>query len=169
MGIKRFRVLIWAIPFMPANPHHVWEKWKNPHDAGFSRLVTQRGFEPEINHHIRSLSGACVAFRVACYPKSLLKYASTLSSTAERSALNVCWYTFCKVEFVVHPPRSIAYFSGIPSCNMIDAFRCPYGIITTNRKSPVESRVLRFSVWFFHPFSNRKITLKEVELQEVFH
>lgn len=46
---------------------------------------------------------------------------------------------------------------------------CPYGIITTNRKSPVESRVLRFSVWFFHPFSNRKITLKEVELQEVFH
>ena len=23
---------------------------------------------------------------------------------------------------------------------------CPYGIITTNRKSPVESRVLRFSV-----------------------
>jgi len=37
---------------------------------------------------------------------------------------------------------------------------CPYGIITTNRKSPVESRVLRFSVWFFHPFPNRKIILK---------
>ena len=53
-------------------------------------LVTQRGFEPEINHHIRPLSGGRVAFRVACYPKSLLKYASTLSSTAERSALNVC-------------------------------------------------------------------------------
>ena len=40
------------------------------------------------------------------------------------------------------------------------AQECPYGIITTNRKSPVESRVLRFSVWFFHPFPNRKIILK---------
>ena len=33
---------------------------------------------------------------------------------------------------------------------------CPYGIITTNRKSPVESRVLRFSVWFFILFQNEK-------------
>ena len=27
-------------------------------------------------------------------------------------------------------------------------------------ENPVESRVLRFSVWFFHPFPNRKIILK---------
>ena len=27
-----------------------------------------------------------------------------------------------------------------------DVVECPYGIITTNRKSPVGSRVLRFSV-----------------------
>ena len=33
---------------------------------------------------------------------------------------------------------------------------CPYGIITTNRKSPVESRVLRFSVWFFILFQTEK-------------
>ena len=37
-----------------------------------------------------------------------------------------------------------------------DIMVCPYGIITTNRKSPVESRVLRFSVWFFILFQTEK-------------
>ena len=67
------------------------------------------------------------------------------------------------------PSRSAISSGEKPISTSRLAWLCPYGIITTNRKSPVESRVLRFSVWFFHPFSNRKITLKEVELQEVFH
>ena len=58
-------------------------------------------------------------------------------------------------------PRRSAISSGEKpiSTNRL-AWLCPYSIITTNRKSPVESRVLRFSVWFFHPFPNRKIILK---------
>ena len=41
-------------------------------------------------------------------------------------------------------------------CRAMVAKVCPYGIITTNRKSPVESRVLRFSVWFFILFQTEK-------------
>ena len=52
------------------------------------------------------------------------------------------------------PSRSAISSGEKPISTSRLAWLCPYGIITTNRKSPVESRVLRFSVWFFHPFPN---------------
>ena len=54
------------------------------------------------------------------------------------------------------PSRSAISSGEKPISTSRLAWLCPYGIITTNRKSPVESRVLRFSVWFFILFQTEK-------------
>jgi len=53
---------------------------------------------------------------------------------------------FAVVEMSLWPSHSWICFMGTPCFSSRLAQECPYGIITTNRKSPVGSRVLRFSV-----------------------
>ena len=62
------------------------------------------------------------------------------------STYGTCAYTFAVVAMSECPSHSWICLSEKPCWSSRVATECPYGIITTNRKSPVGSRVLRFSV-----------------------